>query len=239
MYLVLNLDLVSQTGQRIPTRIRRCLFAGADCEVLVLTTTRAEALTVRFAEGSSGQGQQHLLAHDVLEQKTALFIIPDFSLICGNCVFAHLAIGFGRAEDEVELASDGLGDWFNAASTEDLEVAVVGGAQANVVDLGASAALFAAVFDKEIGLSLDGQWGDLADVGAVVQRAGSDGLVDLEGFVEELGRGNDHALSVGLWWGGVKCVGLCGGMGVCGLGEWFGLGGRDTGIPRCAQNDDN
>jgi hypothetical protein len=31
VFLVLNLDLVSQTRQRIPTRIRRSLFAGADC----------------------------------------------------------------------------------------------------------------------------------------------------------------------------------------------------------------
>ena len=97
--LVLDLDLVSQTRQRIPTRIRRSLFAGADCEVLVLTTTRAEALAVRFAEGSGGQGEQHLLAHDILKQKTALPIIPDFCLVGGNCVLACLGIGLFGAED--------------------------------------------------------------------------------------------------------------------------------------------
>jgi len=84
LVLVLNLELVSQTRQRIPSRIRRCLFAGACCEVPVLTAARAEALAVRLAEGSGGQGEQHLLAHDVLKQKTALFIITDFGLVRGN-----------------------------------------------------------------------------------------------------------------------------------------------------------
>lgn len=236
--LVLNLDLVSQTRQRIPTRIRRCLFAGADCEVLVLTATRAEALAVWFAECSRGQGEQHLLAHDILEQKTALFIIPDFGLVGGNCVLAHHSVGLGGAEDEVEFAGEGLGDGLDAAGAKNLEVALVGGAEANVVDDGTRSALFAAVFDEEIGLTLYGKRGDLTNIGAVFEGAGGDGLVDLEGFVKELDRGNEHVFKgrtlVG--WGQIGLVYMRGRRGVAPGSGWGSAGGKKDSLV-LPQND--
>jgi len=135
LVLVLNLELVGQTRQRIPTWIRRCLITGAGYVVPVLTAARAEALAVRLAEGSSGQGEQYLLAHDILEQKTALFIIPDFRLIRGNCMLSRRGIDAGGAEDEVKIALEGLGNRLNAAGAQDLELSLVVGTEADILHL--------------------------------------------------------------------------------------------------------
>ena len=107
-------------------------------------------------------------------------------------MLAHLGVGLSGAEDEVELTGEGLANGVDAAGAEDLEVTLVGGAEADVVYLGARAALFAAVLDEEIGLALYGQRSDLSDVRAVFECIGGDDFVDLEGFVEELDRGNEH-----------------------------------------------
>jgi hypothetical protein len=202
LVLVLNLELISQTRQRIPSRIRRCLFAGACCEVPVLTAARAEALAVRLAEGSGGQGEQHLLAHDVPEQKTALFIITDFGLVRGNCVLAGTGVDPEGAEDEVEIPLQGLRDRLYTPRAEDLEVALVMRAKADVLNLRVRPALLAAMLDDQVGLTLYRQRRDLPYVIAVVEDSGSEGLVDLEGLVEELYGSNEHELRVGLWRGG-------------------------------------
>ncbi len=84
MISVLQLELVRQTRKRIPSRIGRSLIAGAFCLIQILTTARAKPFAVRRTEGATRQGEQHLLAHHILKQKTALFIIPDFGLIRCN-----------------------------------------------------------------------------------------------------------------------------------------------------------
>jgi hypothetical protein len=209
LLLVLDLELVSQTRQRIPTRIRRCLIAGAGDVVPILTAARAEALAVRLAEGSGRQGEQHLLAHDILQQKTALFIIPDFGLVGGNCVLPGLGVHAGGPEDQVELSLQRLGNRFNAPGAQNLKLAGIRGPQPDVLDLivtlRVTAAPFAAVvFHDQVGLALYGQLRDLADVGAVVQHTGSYGFVDRERLIEELNGRNKHELRVGLCRGGVK-----------------------------------
>jgi hypothetical protein len=140
--------------------------------VPVLTAARAEALAVRFAEGSGWQGEQHLLAHDILEQKTALFIIPDFRLVRGNCVLARRRIDPHGPKDEVKVTRKGLGNRLHAAGAQDFEITLV--------------------------------VGTLADIFAILDGAGSDRLGDLKGLVEELDRGNEHVLRVGLCFGRVK-----------------------------------
>jgi hypothetical protein len=62
------------------------------------------------------------------------------------------------------------------------------GPQADVVDVGVGAA----VFDQEVGDAIDREWAYLADVGSVVEDAGSDDFVELKGLVDELERGNQH-----------------------------------------------
>jgi hypothetical protein len=138
---VLYLDLVSQTRQRIPTRISRGFIAGALSKIQILTTAGTKPLAVRFAEGTTWQGEQHLLTHHILEQKTALLIIPYFGLIFRNCVLAGDGIGLFGAEDEVEIALEGGDDGLDAAGAEDFEVSGVGGAEADVVDVGVGGAM--------------------------------------------------------------------------------------------------
>jgi hypothetical protein len=134
-------------------------------------------LAVRFAEGTTWQGEQHLLTHHILEQKTALLIIPYFGLIFRNCVLTGDCIGAFGAEYEVEVALDGRGDGFDAAGAEDFEVARVGGAEADVVDVGVGGS----VFDEEVGLAFDREGAYLVDVGGIVQ--GGEGFIELKGFV--------------------------------------------------------
>jgi hypothetical protein len=183
---VLYHDFVSQTRQRVPTRIDGTLIAGALCKIQILTTAGAKPLAVRFAEGTTWQGEQHLLTHHILKQKTALLIIPYFGLIFGNCVFAGDGIGSFGAEDEVEVAGEGGGNGFDAAGAEDLEVAAVAGAEADVVDVHVGAAML----DEEVGLAFDGKGAYLMDVRGVVQGTRGDGLVEQEGFVDKLERGD-------------------------------------------------
>src|SRR5215469_424023 len=64
--LVLELELAGDIRKRIPARIRGSLATGTGCGVQVLATARAKPFTVRVAESSGGQGEQHLLAHYVL-----------------------------------------------------------------------------------------------------------------------------------------------------------------------------
>jgi hypothetical protein len=182
------LDCVCQTGERIPPRIDRSLVASTGGAVQILTTAGAKSFAVRRAERTSWQGEQHLLTHDILKQKTAFFIIPDFCLVHRNCAFSGFGIGGLGTEDKVEVAIHGDGNGFDAAGAEDLEVAIEGGTEADIVDV----VVVAAVFDEQIGAALDGEGADLADVDGVVDHPGSDGLLDKERLFFEIDGGYQH-----------------------------------------------
>jgi hypothetical protein len=160
-----------------------------------LATARAKSFAVFFAERAAGQGEKHLFAHDIFKRETALFIIADFGLVEGNGALAGLCVCGLGAEDEVEVAGERGGDGFDAAGAEEFEVALVGGAQADVGDLLA----VTAVFDDEVGAAGDGERADLGDVGGVVERAGKDGFREEEGLFFELEGGDEHTLRVGGW----------------------------------------
>jgi hypothetical protein len=113
-----------------------------------------------------------------------LTIIPDFGLVGSNCVLAGDGVGCFGAEEEVEVAGEGEGDGFDAAGAEDLEVAAIVGAEADVVD----EVVGAAAFDDQFGSTFYGEWAGLAKVGGVLEGSGSDGFVEFEGFVYELER---------------------------------------------------
>jgi hypothetical protein len=95
---------------------------------------RAKSLAVFLAECPAGQAKQHLFAHGVLQQKTALFIIPDFGLIFRNCSLSGLIIDTAGAKNEVEAARKRLTDGVQAPRAELLELSGEAGAEANVVD---------------------------------------------------------------------------------------------------------
>jgi hypothetical protein len=185
-------DRAGQSRKRIPPRRFLKRFgggvAGAGCEVKVLATARTKSLAVFFAERAGGQGEKHLFAHDIFKRETALLIVTDFSLVGCDGAFTGVGVGGLWAEDEVELAGERSGDGLDTARAEELEVAMVGGAQADVRDLLA----VAAVLDDEVGAASDGKRAGLSDVGSVVQRAHGDGFVEEERLDFELKGSDEH-----------------------------------------------
>jgi len=185
-------DRAGQARKRIPPR--RILFrsggrfAITGREVQVLATARTKSLAVFLAERAGGQGEKHLFAHDIFKRETALLIVTDFGLVGCDGALAGVCVGGLGTEDEVEVAGELRGDRLDAARAEQLEAAVVGGAQANVWDL---LAVAAALYD-EVGAAGDGQRACLVNVGGVVQRAGGDRLVEEERFLFELEGSDEH-----------------------------------------------
>ena len=151
-----------------------------------------EPFAVRSAERPVGQGEQHLLAHDIFQRKPALFIIPDLGLFFRDGSLAGVTIGGFGAEDEVEVAGEALGDGIEAAGAEEGEVALVAGAEADVFD----DFLVAVMLEEEIGLTGDGERPGLEDVGGVLHGSGGQSLGDFEGFLGEIERGNQHGPGV-------------------------------------------
>jgi len=127
LILVLQLELVRQTRKRIPSRISRGLIAGASCLIQVLTTARAKPFAVRRTEGATRQGQQHLLPHHILQQKTALFIITDFGLIRRNGTLPGFGIGLLRPENQVKIPLQWYRNRIDATRTQNLKLRSVMG----------------------------------------------------------------------------------------------------------------
>ena len=186
LYL-LGLDCAGQPRKRSPPRIGGGFAFAGSC-VQVLAAARAKSFAVRIAECAAGQGEKHLFPHDVFKRKTALFIIADFSLICGDRSLPGIGVGPCRAKDEVEVAFDGSMDRFETPGAELVEIPLVGGAEADVGDL----VVVAAVLDDEVGAAGDGHGADLGDVWGVFERTGGDGFVEEERFLLELERGDEH-----------------------------------------------
>jgi len=161
--------------------------------IAVIPANRAKSLAILPAERPSWQVQQHLLAHGVLQQQAALFIIPDFCLIFSNCVLSGLGVDAFGAEDEIEVAGQLLADGFEAAGAELFELAFEVGAQADVVDKFPGAAML----DDEVGLPFHAQGADLPHVEGVIDSARRQGFIQLEGLVNKLCGGDEHVLSVG------------------------------------------
>jgi hypothetical protein len=183
------LDASGQTLKRLPPWIDIGATDAVACAgVQVLPAVDAKSLAVLLAERTPGQGEQHLFAHDVLKQQTVLSIIPYFGLVFGDCAFAGLGVRVFGAEEEVEVAGERDGDRLDAAGAEDLELALVGGADADVLD----DLLGAAMFDDEVGFAADGEWAYLAGIGCVVDCAGGDGLVEEERFILQVERSDEH-----------------------------------------------
>jgi hypothetical protein len=113
-------------------------------------------------------------------------IIPDFGLICCNRPLSGVGVGAFGAEDEVKIAFEGDGDWVDAAGTENLKVRAVMGPETDVVDVGVGTAML----DDEIGYTLDGKGTYLPNVGGEIEDAGGNGLIEFQGFVDELKRGD-------------------------------------------------
>ena len=160
--------------------------AVAGSVVQVFSAGGAEAFAMFAAERPSGQGKEHLLPHDILQQQAGGSIIPYFGLVFCDGALAGFGVGGLGAEEEVETAGERDLDGLDATCAEDLEGALIVGADADVLD----DFLGSAMLDDEVGFALDGERAELAGVGSVVDGLGSDLLVEFEGFVLELERGD-------------------------------------------------
>ncbi len=67
---------------------------------------RTEPAAFRLTERPARQREQNLLAHYIFEQKTAMFIIPDFGLFFRDRMLAHLRIRIFGAKDKIELTGE-------------------------------------------------------------------------------------------------------------------------------------
>ncbi len=159
----------------------------AGFRIEVGATVLAEPFAVLGAERPVGQGEQYLLAHNITEREPAGTIIPDFRLFLGDCAFAGVGIGIFWPKDEVELAGEVLGHGIETAGALDGEVALVAGAEANVFD----DLLVPAVFEQEFGAAFHGDGAGLDEAVGVVEGAGGEVDLDLEGFLVQIGGRNE------------------------------------------------
>ena len=181
-----------QTGQGVPARIDCLLRALAYIQVQVLPAAWTKPFAIEAAQRTSGQGEQHLLTHDILKQQTASAIIPYLGLIFRNCALAGVSVRAFRAKQQVELPFQRDRDRFYAARAQDLKRSPVLGPHADVVHL-----LFRpAMFDQQIGLAVHGQRPYLPCVQGVVDRARQNFFSEDKRLFLQIKRSNQHLLSL-------------------------------------------
>jgi hypothetical protein len=143
-------------------------IASADLGIPIPSTARAESLAVLLAERSRGQGEQHLLAQYVLNRKTASFIVPDFRIGGRDGVLRGVCVDTGGAEKQVKVFFEPMGDRIEAAGAGHFEVALVAGAQTDVLDL----IVGPAMLGEQVGAAAHRHAVELPDPGAVIDGAG-------------------------------------------------------------------
>ncbi len=154
----------------------------------MLSAMWAKPFTIFAAEGLGGKRQNDLLAQDILQQDTILLIIPDFGLGGGNGMLRSVAVGPGRAKEQVELAGERMLDRVEAAGAEHLEAAGIGGAHPDVVDQ----LIRSPMLDDQVGAALDSQRIELMDVEAVLDAPRLKGQVEFGRFFLELNNRKKH-----------------------------------------------
>jgi hypothetical protein len=175
-FSTLRFHPAAEVGQRCPPRIALACIASTGLGIPIPSTARAKSFAVLLAERSRGQGEQHLLAQHVLNRKTASFIVPDFRIGGRDGVLRGVCVNTGGPEKQVEVFFQAMSDRIEAAGAGHLEVALVGGAQTDVVDM----LVGTAMLGDEVGASAYRHAVQLPDAGAVVDGAGRNGLAKLK-----------------------------------------------------------
>jgi hypothetical protein len=175
-FSTLRFHPAAEIGQRCPPRIGLACVASTNLNIPILSTARAESFAVLPAERSCGQGEQYLLAQYVLNRKTASFIVPDFRIGGRDRVFGAIYVDAGGTEKQVEVFFEAMGDRIEAAGAGHLEVALVGGAQTDVVDM----LMGPAMFGEQVSAAAYWHAAQLPDAGAVIDGAGRNGFAELK-----------------------------------------------------------
>lgn len=188
----LQLGCGTEPLQRAPAGIDFRFGTTAVFFVPVSAAARAESFAIFPAERAIRQGKQHLLAHNIFQQKAALFIIPDFRLRFADRAFPRFGIGAAGTEDQVKPQIGVVADRLKTAGTEQLKHAAAARSHTNVHHhFPGSAMLFNAV-----GCAFHAERARLAHVRGVVDRAGRDVQVELERVWNEIGWGNTHRTTI-------------------------------------------
>jgi hypothetical protein len=175
-FSTLRFHPAAEIGQRCPPRIGLTCIASTDLNIPILSTARAEPFAVLPAERPRGQGEQHLLAQYVLNRKTASFIVPDFRVGGRDCVFRSVHVDPGGPEKQIEVFFQAMGDRIETAGAGHFEVALVGRAQTDVVDM----LVGPSMFGKQVSAAAYRHAVQLPNAGAVVDGAGRNGLAKLK-----------------------------------------------------------
>jgi len=147
-----------------------------------------KALAVLATQRASGQGQQHLLTHHVLKQKTCLPIIPYFGLVLGNCAFPGLRIRILRPEQQIEIALQLHRHRLHAARAQNLKVTLVPRPNPDIVDR----LLRPAMLHNQIRFALNRQRPNLPRIQRILDRAWRNLLTKLQRLILQIKRCNQH-----------------------------------------------
>jgi len=153
-----------------------------------VTAARAKPFAVGAAERTSGEGQQDLFPQNVFQHQTFFLIITDFSVGRAEGAVGGTGVGAERAEEEVEVAAEGVTDGVEAAGAGDFEGSGPGSAGADVGD----DFFGAAVLVEDFCLAVDVEGGGLGGFDAVVDGAGRELEVETDGLAFEFEQGDEH-----------------------------------------------
>jgi hypothetical protein len=185
-FSTLRFHPAAEIGQRCPPRIALACFASTKLGIPIPSTAGAKTLAVLLAERSRGQGEQHLLAQYVLNRKTASFIVPDFRIGGRDGMLRGACVDTAGAEKEVEVFVQAMGDWIEAAGARHFKVALVAGAQTDVVDQ----VVGAVMLGEKICAAVHRHAVQLPDPGAVIDGAWGNGLAEFNRLPFEIEHGN-------------------------------------------------
>ena len=182
----------TKTLQRAPAGIDLRLGTGTVCIIPVFAAAGAKSFAIFPAERAIGQGKQHLLTHDIFQQKTALFIIPDFGLSFADGALTCLGIGAAGTEDQVEPQIGMMTDRVKAARAQQLEHPAAASPDTNVHDdLPRSAVLFNAIRS-----TFDVQRARLPHVRCIVDHTRGNVQFERKWVRKEVSRGNTHRILI-------------------------------------------
>jgi hypothetical protein len=151
-------------------------IASADLKIQILSTAGAKPFAVLLTERSRRQGKQHLLAQNILNRKTASFIVPDFGIGGRDGVLRGVSVDTGGAEQQVKVFFEPMRHWIEASGTGHFKITLVAGAQTNVMDQ----LMGPVILREEISAAAYWHAVYLANPGTVIDGAGGNRLIELK-----------------------------------------------------------
>jgi hypothetical protein len=179
----------AEIGQRCPPWVCLICIAGTDFMVSITATAGADSFALLLAENSSGQRQQNLLTQNVLNRKTALFIVTDFRVGGRDGAFRASCVHAGGPKNQIERFFEVLLHRIQAPGTQKCEITLVFRSQTDVMNNVVSAP----VFCDQVGAAAHRQTAYLLNAGSEVDRTSRDRFAELNRLPFEVEHRNDEA----------------------------------------------